>query len=211
MEFPTWRHLIKKKDMLLISIPTPCHEKWNEMSPTEQGAFCGVCSKTVVDFTSLSDEEVQNYFLSQRGQKTCGRFRNDQLKHDDDPLKRLLADSIPFWKKFLAIVLVVFSSLLTGCNNDVKGDVASTAIKTSGKIMETITLGISSSVEEPSNKLMGDTTLVEVCTATMGVTEIEPMEIREDIIAPPPPIEVVGEVIYMPKDENGNVKKVQEK
>src|SRR5690349_1749923 len=99
--------------MLLISIPTPCHEKWNEMSPREQGAFCSVCSKTVVDFTSLSDEEVQNYFLKQAGQKTCGRFRNDQLIDKEDPLKKLLADAVPFWKKFLAIVLVVFGSFLT--------------------------------------------------------------------------------------------------
>ena len=197
--------------MLLISIPTPCHEKWNEMSPNEQGAFCSVCSKTVIDFTSLSDEEVQNYFLNQRGQKTCGRFRNDQLKSNEDPLQRLLADSIPFWKKFLAIVVVVFGSLLTGCNNDIKGDVMGKAENPSVKIIETTTLGEPLPVEEPANKLMGDTTLVDACTQTVGITAIEPVEIHEDVVAPPPPpIEVVGEVIYTPKDENGNIKRIQE-
>jgi predicted house-cleaning NTP pyrophosphatase (Maf/HAM1 superfamily) len=67
--------------MLLINIPEPCHENWNEMSPREQGAFCNVCSKTVIDFTSLSDEEVKNYFLANHGQKTCGRFKNTQLSN----------------------------------------------------------------------------------------------------------------------------------
>ena len=34
-----------------ITIPTPCHENWNEMTPNEMGRHCTVCSKTVKDFT----------------------------------------------------------------------------------------------------------------------------------------------------------------
>jgi len=102
--------------MLLISIPKPCHENWNEMSPQDKGRFCQVCSKTVVDFTLLNDDEVKNYFLQQVGQKTCGRFRSDQLTNTDNLLPRLLQTSIPFWKKFLAIVLILFGSLLSACN-----------------------------------------------------------------------------------------------
>jgi hypothetical protein len=194
--------------MLLISIPTPCHEKWNEMSPNEKGAFCGVCSKTVVDFTSLSDEEVQQYFLKQAGQKTCGRLRNDQLADNEDPLKKLLAASIPFWKKFLAIVLVVFGSLLTGCNNDnLVGDIAvlpaattEVSYTTTGIIMPTEI----DSVQKPD-------TLIEMCTETMGDIAVEPVEIQEDPIGiVEPRIEVVGEIMIIPKDENGNVKKDQE-
>lgn len=30
-----------------ISIPKPCNENWNEMTPDQQGAFCKVCSKVV--------------------------------------------------------------------------------------------------------------------------------------------------------------------
>ena len=107
--------------MLLISIPKPCHENWNGMSPQEKGRFCQVCSKTVVDFTSLSDEQVKNYFLQQAGQKTCGRFRSGQLTNTDNVLPRLLQSSIPFWKKFLAIVLILFGSLLTACNQSTMG------------------------------------------------------------------------------------------
>lgn len=107
--------------MLLITIPKPCHENWNGMSPQDKGRFCQVCSKTVVDFTSLNDEEVKNYFLQQAGKKTCGRFRSDQLTNTDSLLPRLLQSSIPFWKKFLAIVLILFGSLLSACKNSTMG------------------------------------------------------------------------------------------
>jgi hypothetical protein len=195
--------------MLLISIPTPCHEKWNEMSPREQGAFCSVCSKTVVDFTSLSDEEVQNYFLKQAGQKTCGRFRNDQLSDKEDPLKKLLAEAAPFWKKFLAIVLVVFGSLLTGCNNDMKGDISILPVeRTAEKVVESTTLG------EPVDFATKGDTLIEVqCTQTVGVTLVEPVEVYEkpaDVSEVPIDNFIVGEIAPMPvKDENGNIKKDQ--
>jgi len=108
--------------MLLLSIPKPCHENWNEMSPREQGAFCQVCSKTVVDFTSMSDEEVKNYFLNRSGQKTCGRLRNDQLVSHSNLLPHVLEASIPFWKKFLAIVFILFGTFLSACNSNSRGN-----------------------------------------------------------------------------------------
>ncbi len=46
-----------------ISIAKPCHEKWEEMTPQNNGAFCGQCSKVVIDFTKMTDDEVQNYFI----------------------------------------------------------------------------------------------------------------------------------------------------
>ncbi len=110
--------------MLLITIPEPCHENWTDMSPREQGAFCNVCSKTVIDFTALSDVEVKNYFLSNHGQKTCGRFKNIQLTNSDNILPAVLAGNIPLWKKILAMVVVLFGSFLTGCKEQVLGKIA---------------------------------------------------------------------------------------
>lgn len=60
-----------------ITIPKPCHEKWDNMTPDEKGKFCSVCSKTVNDFTSFSDEELINTF--EPNNDICGRFREDQL------------------------------------------------------------------------------------------------------------------------------------
>ena len=82
--------------MFFVSIPEPCHEKWDEMTPNEKGVFCVLCSKTVVDFTKLSDNEVKNYLFSHSGQKTRGRFRKDQLSNDQTRLVWLLNEPVAF-------------------------------------------------------------------------------------------------------------------
>jgi hypothetical protein len=61
-----------------ISIPDPCTQQWERMEPNSQGRFCQSCSKTVVDFTAMSDEQLLQFFKS-RHENTCGRFHSDQL------------------------------------------------------------------------------------------------------------------------------------
>lgn len=67
-----------KKEIFHINIPTPCTENWNEMTPTERGAFCAHCQKEVVDFTEKTPSEIAAYFAKNKG-KNCGRFYKKQL------------------------------------------------------------------------------------------------------------------------------------
>jgi CarboxypepD_reg-like domain/Secretion system C-terminal sorting domain len=67
------------KEQTYFHIPTPCHENWDNMTPEGKGRFCGSCSKQVVDFSLMSDQQVLNYFKQSTG-STCGRFANDQLQ-----------------------------------------------------------------------------------------------------------------------------------
>lgn len=64
-----------------ITIPKPCHENWNTMTPNEKGRFCSVCSKTVRDFTDASDDEMIRTF-SDPSENICGNFRESQLNRD---------------------------------------------------------------------------------------------------------------------------------
>ena len=64
---------------LSLSIPQPCSEKWDNFTPTSNGGFCSSCSKVVVDFSKMTDEEIIKFFSKNQTQ-TCGRFRSDQLK-----------------------------------------------------------------------------------------------------------------------------------
>lgn len=102
--------------MLNISIPQPCHEDWNAMTPTGKGVYCAVCTKEVMDFSQMSDDDVMNYFLLNAGKKTCGRFRNDQLRNLDIIVdEQLIYSRIPLWKKMLAILVICFGVLAVSC------------------------------------------------------------------------------------------------
>lgn len=60
-----------------ISIPEPCSESWQKMTPVPGGRHCDVCKKCIVDFTDKSDREI--YKAYQKEGKICGQFRADQL------------------------------------------------------------------------------------------------------------------------------------
>jgi hypothetical protein len=105
-------------NILRLNIAEPCHEKWQYMSITEQGAYCKSCCKEVIDFSSLTDEEIVDYFEKRIGEKICGRLKNDQL---NKPLvyisPEVLSMDIPLWKKFIAVIFICFSSFIVGCKS----------------------------------------------------------------------------------------------
>ncbi len=61
-----------------IIIAKPCHEKWNNMTPEEQGRHCAVCSKVVKDFTKMKKEEIVHSLKNTDGE-VCGRINVKQL------------------------------------------------------------------------------------------------------------------------------------
>lgn len=70
-----------RKKTFQISIPEPCDQKWEDMTPQAKGRFCGQCTKTIVDFSQKTDREIAAEFKASEGQ-LCGRFSNDQLNRD---------------------------------------------------------------------------------------------------------------------------------
>lgn len=64
-----------------ITIPTPCHENWEAMTPEEKGRFCSVCSKTVRNFTVATDDEIIDVF-SNSTEEICGNFYESQLNRN---------------------------------------------------------------------------------------------------------------------------------
>jgi len=62
-----------------IQIDKPCSEDFKTFTKADNGGFCNLCKKTVVDFTKMSDQEILNYFSNEKS-KTCGLFLEPQLK-----------------------------------------------------------------------------------------------------------------------------------
>src|SRR5690606_35281145 len=88
---------------LEISIPSPCHEDWNKMTPFEKGKYCALCEKTVIDFSGMSDAQLVAFFRSNKG-NMCGRFAKDQLDRSIEiPRKR-----IPWLRYFFQVAIPAF-------------------------------------------------------------------------------------------------------
>jgi hypothetical protein len=68
-----------------LNIPKPCHERWEDFSPTASGGFCGACQKNVIDFTTMSDSQLVAFFRDNLNRNDlCGRFRENQLQKNYD-------------------------------------------------------------------------------------------------------------------------------
>ena len=58
-----------KPKNIQFKIDDPCHEDWNQMMPETNGRFCGSCTKSVVDFTGMSDFSIVNYLQNHKTEK----------------------------------------------------------------------------------------------------------------------------------------------
>ena len=102
-----------------IQVPTPCHEQWDKMTPTDNGRHCVQCCKTVIDFTNWEREDILAYLQQHAATGTCGRFRSEQL---DTPINQeqfvssVSHSPLPLYKKIAAIFLFAFGLIQTSYN-----------------------------------------------------------------------------------------------
>ncbi|MEQ6125112.1 energy transducer TonB [Pseudotenacibaculum sp. MALMAid0570] len=101
-----------------VSIPKPCHEDWSKMTPKEKGRFCNSCSKTVIDFTQKSQEEIQNFLAENNGKRVCGHFQRNQLDTIVLEIPTLtFQQQLSFQKLFILALLFVMGTTLFSCQN----------------------------------------------------------------------------------------------
>jgi hypothetical protein len=92
------------KNEIFVQIPTPCHEDWGKMTPTQQGRHCASCCKEVIDFSMMSDVEILKLLNKPNG-NTCGRFHNDQLLR---PLQDTKIEKKKGWQWMMASITSLF-------------------------------------------------------------------------------------------------------
>lgn len=96
-------HFFKPKQYKL-RIDNPCSENWEKMTPTQEGKFCQSCSKNVIDFTNLSDQEILKIISNSSG-RLCGRLTKDQLSRNISHKKEISAPGI--FSKIAASMLLI--------------------------------------------------------------------------------------------------------
>ena len=109
----------------IIKIDKPCHEKWSNMSTTEKGKFCSMCTKEVVDFTSSTNAEIAAHLSKAEG-SVCGRLYSSQVitKPEITSVRYFFNKARTYFAAFLAVMSV--SALLSEradaqCRYPVKG------------------------------------------------------------------------------------------
>lgn len=192
-----------------LTIPKPCHENWEGMTPEDKGRFCGMCQKTVVDFTEMAPSEIGHFFQEHKGQKICGRFRGDQLAQPTEPLlpealvNRIASRPMGFRQMFVLALLVCMGNTLFSCNNT-KGEPATapeTAVDTTAAISRTTGAPVfnldTNVVEQVNPKAVAHKKIAK----TEEPKEFPPM--MGDVAVGAPPTEetahITGDTIVLPK------------
>ena len=117
-----------------ISIPKPCHEDWNKMTPDAKGAFCASCQKSVYDFSDKTNEEIISVFEKEEEGKVCGRFTPAQLSQPVVSFGN--ATGTNRLAVFLYALLLAFgATLFSGAETFAQTVKGETKVKVMGKMM----------------------------------------------------------------------------
>lgn len=102
-----------------INIPEPCSENWNEMTPTQKGAFCQKCALEVNDFTNKSGNEIRAILAQNIGSRVCGRIENVQLAELNTDFEAWKINSgRSYQRAWIFTLFVVFGLTLFSCEEE---------------------------------------------------------------------------------------------
>jgi TonB family protein len=99
-------------------IPNPCLEDWNSMKIGLNSRFCDNCTKSVIDFTEMSRQEILEYLLTNYDKKVCGKIYKSQLDftHSDYLLTIKSLSSKHKNSNISFFLLTVGTLILSGCD-----------------------------------------------------------------------------------------------
>jgi len=181
-----------------LKIETPCHEDWTKMSPNKEGRHCGLCDKTVVDFTVMSQEEITNYLSHNSKAQICGRILVPRKKEPAIQIKlnqlyKNIEDKIRFKPLRISLLgTLILIMLISGCAENHKADDANK--QQVRRISHTDTL-----IEEPiapeiqkETSPIRETTLGNIAQPDFHKSSNQTIQ----NITPPEAVPIVGKVIY---------------
>lgn len=197
-----------------ITIPSPCNENWDTMLPEEKGRFCQLCTKTVIDFTDYSEEEINAYFSKKMESKTCGRFKKEQLSEIQINIpKTIIYQQTSFRNVFMLALFISMGTTLFSCkDHDDKLHPVDKIVLVEDSLSNSNDSVLSTSVnnkEDHSTKIIH-----KPAPALLGVVEVQPKEkeflmgdvIPETVEAHPDKVYSLYEVEKKPQFPGGEIK-----
>ena len=169
------------KKYFKISIPKPCHENWNEMTPKEKGRFCSSCSKIVIDFTQMNLESIQDYLHKNLEKRVCGHIKQTQLDTINLQIPiQTFQRKMSFQRMFVLSLLIVMGTSIVSCTGQ------------NGKTKKIETIEVVDSIKTKAY----DTLDVKQVDSSQGITIIDNIIDGEMIIEEPPVeyVEVMGDI-----------------
>ncbi len=176
-----------------VKIENACSENWNEMAPTDKGAFCQVCATNVIDFTNKSSLEIKQLLLANSGNSVCGRIKEQQLEQLNTEFELWRMNTSQSMQRAMVFsLLVVFGMTLFSCTNE-KDKQAIQALQAS--VSNVVDL---SSTKVPTNLPIQETLVSEEPPVMIQIDEISSCCKCDYEVNPPDPIkEVVLEDIVV--------------
>ena len=183
------------------------------MSPNKEGRHCGLCNKTVIDFTVKSQEEIANYLANNVKAQICGRILVPRKKEPAIQLKlNRLYKNIERQIRFKPLRISILGSLslimlISGCAENHNSDgVKKQQVR---RITNTDTLNgdpIAPEIQKETNPIR-ETTLGNIAQPDFHKSPNE----TTHHTTPPEAVPIVGEVIcqqeLMGEIEDLNLKK----
>ncbi len=165
-------HRKKIKEHFMITIPEPCSQDWNKMSVVDrEHRHCSSCEKLVVDFTSMSTDEIV-LFLHHNKEKTCGRFTATQLGAAYNPLPQGKRTS-SWWKAAVLLPLSFFSKNVDAQQNDSLPIIDSLVVRNDSMSIQNDTALVSQDSVVSPDELLSDSAIAHVDSITTGDSIVE--------------------------------------
>ena len=98
-----------------LKLDQACKENWNNMKPREDGNYCELCAKTVVDFTGLSQQEILEKMKASKG-NTCARVTKSQLNTPIIAIEKDYQFHFPYSKVAASLLIATTISCTQAAN-----------------------------------------------------------------------------------------------
>ena len=176
-----------------VRIDKPCTENWNEMTPTERGAFCQKCCKQVLDFTNQTNDQIQFALRNSNGEEVCAKITKDQLSSLNWEFEQWQSSAtMNVQRMSFYALLFVFGLSMVSCSNQEDGQRVKTLQQSVSQVLKAEKKSVRktsrveprriiSEVIEPKTEIIQETTE----TTEKPIEKTEPTITKGDLVGAP--------------------------